>query len=468
MTDDPPSRPSSPATRPNEPTGAAGDAAADPGDPHSGTGDPGAAPAAPDGRADAAINGTGRSAPDPPWRRLSPGMLLVEPVRDVIRFIPMLVILLFAGSRGDDGPPWGLIGTVLVVGLGIARYLSTRYRITPTLVEVRRGILQRTQLAVPRDRIRTLDVSAHPLQRLLRLVRVDIGTGSSHAHARSVRLDGLPAAAVPGLRAELLHRAPGAGTATPSAPPNPAAGAEASDVAIAAGAIDAVHPGLRPGRPGGAPSGTSGEPPGGTGGRFAGEPDAPPIGDDAGQSGGQITGQIARQPGGDTAARPGSELARQPGGDSDAQPGVGAGSPDGFEGEIELARLHPRWIALAPATLSGVVTGAVLIGFGLRLLHEARLNPADFGPVEQILGFLRGRSVWLDVAVAAAAVLLLVTVLSVAGYVLSFSGFRLTRHPGGTLQVTRGLLTTRSTSLSEHRLRGVQRREPLVLRWAGG
>lgn len=305
-------------------------------------------------------------ATQPPWRRLSPGMLLVEPVREIIRFIPMLLILLIAGAR-NDGPPWGLIGAAVVVALGIARYLSTRYRITPTVVEVRRGILQRTHLTVPRDRIRTLDVSAHPLQRLLRLVRVDIGTGSAHAHAGSVRLDGLPAAAVPGLRAELLHRAP------------PAAGAGATSTATSTGS---AHP-----------------------------------------------------------------------------PG---------EVEVELARLHRRWIAFAPATLSGVVTGAVLIGFGFRLLREARLNPADLGAVERVLEYLRGHSVWLDVALAAAAVVIVVTILSVAGYVISYSGFRLTRHPGGTLQVTRGLLTTRSTSLSEQRLRGVQRREPIVLRWAGG
>lgn len=313
-----------------------------------------------------APTGTGGDV-GPPWRRLSPGMLLVEPVREIIRFIPMLLILLIAGARNDDGPPWGLIGAAVVVALGIARYLSTRYRITPTVVEVRRGILQRTHLTVPRDRIRSLDVSAHPLQRLLRLVRVDIGTGSAHSHAGSVRLDGLPAAAVPGLRAELLHHAP---------------------PAVTTGAISTA---------------TS----------------------------------------------------------------TGSAYPPG-EVEVELARLHRGWIAMAPATLSGVVTGAVLIGFGFRLLHEARLNPTDFGAVEGVLGYLRGHSVWLDVALAAAAVVIIVTILSVTGYVISYSGFRLTRHPGGTLQVTHGLLTTRSTSLSEQRLRGVQRREPIVLRWAGG
>jgi len=65
-------------------------------------------------------------------------------------------------------------------------------------------------------------------------------------------------------------------------------------------------------------------------------------------------------------------------------------------------------------------------------------------------------------------VLIAVTLLSVAGYVLSFWGYRLTRHPGGTLGVSRGLLTTRSTSVEERRLRGLERSEPLLLRAVGG
>ena len=54
------------------------------------------------------------------------------------------------------------------------------------------------------------------------------------------------------------------------------------------------------------------------------------------------------------------------------------------------------------------------------------------------------------------------------GYVLAFWGFRLTRHPGGSLHVSRGLLTTRAVSIDERRLRGVERSEPLLLRAAGG
>jgi putative membrane protein len=59
-------------------------------------------------------------------------------------------------------------------------------------------------------------------------------------------------------------------------------------------------------------------------------------------------------------------------------------------------------------------------------------------------------------------------VASVGGYVLAFWGFRLTRHPGGTLHVSRGLVTTRETTLEERRLRGVEVSEPLLLRLVRG
>ncbi len=149
-----------------------------------------------------------RSRPaDLPWRRLATGMLLVEPARELIKFIPLLIALIFAGRAGESGPPWGLIGTAAVIALGISRWLTTRYRITPTVIEVRKGLLQRKHLTVPRDRVRTVDVSAHPLQRVLGLVKVQIGTGTSHHGAELLALDGLRASSATSLRAELLHHA---------------------------------------------------------------------------------------------------------------------------------------------------------------------------------------------------------------------------------------------------------------------
>src|SRR3954447_26206863 len=102
-----------------------------------------------------------------PWQRLSVGMLFVQPVRELIRALPLLVALVFAGHANGSQPPWSLIGVGVLVALGISRWLTTRYRITASVVQVRKGLLARKTITVPRDRVRTVDVSAHPLQRVL-------------------------------------------------------------------------------------------------------------------------------------------------------------------------------------------------------------------------------------------------------------------------------------------------------------
>lgn len=145
------------------------------------------------------------------WQRLDPRMLLVHPVRDVVRFLPAIVGILLFGRSSDSGGWWGLIGIGIPVVLGISRYLTTSYRITAGRVEVRHGLLNKRVLSAPLERVRTVDLTASPIHRLLGLVTLRIGTGQSAGKGEErLALDGLavPAAAV--LRERLLHIAPDA------------------------------------------------------------------------------------------------------------------------------------------------------------------------------------------------------------------------------------------------------------------
>jgi len=59
-------------------------------------------------------------------------------------------------------------------------------------------------------------------------------------------------------------------------------------------------------------------------------------------------------------------------------------------------------------------------------------------------------------------------VLAIIGYVVANWGFTVSRDRGGrSIHVSRGLLTTRETSLDSERVRGVEVHEPLGLRLAG-
>lgn len=308
-----------------------------------------------------------QQAPVQEWRRLSPRMLLLHPITELGRALPALVLLVFAGSGRGYGSYWGLIGTAVVIALAITRWFTTRFRITAEQVQLRHGLLRRQTVAAPLDRVRSVDVTAHALHRLLGLARVVIGTGTSDrkGHHHGLVLDGLDAPTAARLRAELLHR-------RASAPPAPS-----------------------------------------------------PSADDL--------------------------------------PAADRTTP-----EVELARLNRRWIRFAPFTLSGALTAAVIGGFLWRLQNETQGDLTRSGPFHAVLGHLRSISIARATIEVGGTVILFIAAASTLGYVLAFWNFRLTRHSGGTLHVSRGLLTTRATSIEERRLRGVELSEPLLLRLVGG
>ncbi|WP_245401051.1 PH domain-containing protein [Nocardia albiluteola] len=144
------------------------------------------------------------SLAEAPWRRLDRRMLLLHPVREVVRYIPVLVVTLIAGSRSDN-PGWGLAVLALIVGLAVTRWFTTTYRIGSETVQLRRGLLRRKTLTVPRSRIRSVDVHADLMHRLLGLVVLAIGTGQRVSKEERFHLDGVDARQVPELRALLLR-----------------------------------------------------------------------------------------------------------------------------------------------------------------------------------------------------------------------------------------------------------------------
>jgi putative membrane protein len=112
-----------------------------------------------------------------------------------------------------------------------------------------------------------------------------------------------------------------------------------------------------------------------------------------------------------------------------------------------------------------LVSAAAVFGFFSQFYGEL-----VEGREQQIGGVItqaQALGLWLVLLIALGAGLLVVTVFAITGYVLSYWGFRLSRHYGGTLHVTRGLLTSRATSIEESRMRGVEIGEPLGLRLAG-
>jgi putative membrane protein len=130
-------------------------------------------------------------------------MLLVHPVHELLRQIPVLIGSVVLGSATGN-PMWALFGLALIVGYGAARWFTTAYRIGPDDVQLRTGVLQRKVLSVPRNRIRSVSTDARLLHRLLGLTVLRLGTGQEARGDSVFTLDGVQSEQVPRLRATLL------------------------------------------------------------------------------------------------------------------------------------------------------------------------------------------------------------------------------------------------------------------------
>ncbi|MET4925053.1 PH domain-containing protein [Streptomyces sp. PSRA5] len=293
-------------------------------------------------------------APGEEWRRLDKRTLLVTTavMTGVATGAGVPTTIGLSGGMGVwRALAWVLPAALLLIICGTGgdyvRWRRTRYRIGPDRAELHTGLLLVKRRSLGRERIRSVDLTANPLLRILGLVKVRIGTGEHTGGESTLELDPVTRAEGERLRTELLDR-------TPSA------------------------------------SGSH---------------------------------------------------------------------PDGM-----LAVLDPRWIGYAPVSFVAPLLGGAAAG-GVMQVSEW------FGVQHEVIDWIgdrfRDTSVLMIVVVLVAAALLSGAVGSLGLWVEMWWHYRLEREPGGTLRVRRGLLTSRSVSIEERRLRGVELVEPLGVRLFG-
>lgn len=312
--------------------------------------------------------------------RLSPRKLLLDPVKAVGQMVVPVVIALVGISRSDTRF-WPVILPLVVIGplvLGALPWLTTHYRLTGTQIQVRSGVLNKTTSTAPLDRVRSVDLEASLMHRILGLQKVQIGTGVDDDR---ITLDALAAPDAQALRTTLLTR---------RAVAEQAATAPVDD------------------------------------GRAPAPPDAP------------------------WTEQPLAPVTPPP-------PPV---APAAL-----LAQIDWSWLRFAPFSLSRLV---LLVG-GLGVLSQV----ADELPIwneetaTSVWTWLTQFAVVAIVLVLTVGALALWLVVSVAGYVLQWWGFRLVREHG-SLHLTSGLVTTRSITVEEAKVRGVEVTEPVLMRVVGG
>jgi putative membrane protein len=133
-----------------------------------------------------------------------------------------------------------------------------------------------------------------------------------------------------------------------------------------------------------------------------------------------------------------------------------------------LAKLDWGWLRYAPLTLSGLFAVAAVLGIVWRSLNELDIDVSRVGALQDGVHWFERSNISAVIAVFTVVILVIIVFGSMVVYVLKFSGYRLTRETDDTLHVRRGLLTTSAVTIEEARLRGVELREPMLLRAGRG
>ncbi|MGH3633473.1 PH domain-containing protein [Mycobacterium sp.] len=134
-------------------------------------------------------------------------MLLVHPVHELLRQLPLLIGAIVLGSTTGN-PLWTVAALAVTALLGVARWFTTSYRIEGDEIQLRAGLLQRKVLSVPRNRIRSVQTDARLLHRLLGLAVLRVSTGREATRDGVFELDAVEVSQVPRLRAMLLAESP--------------------------------------------------------------------------------------------------------------------------------------------------------------------------------------------------------------------------------------------------------------------
>ncbi len=315
------------------------------------------------------------------WQRLSKRNIALYPVLSIKNLLVPLIFAFFIGGRSDgdffSGPWFALTAVVAALLFGIVPWLTTRYRITDTQFQLRRSFISRKVLTAPLDRIRSVDLEAGVMHRILRLSKVSIGTGVDSSR---IDLDALTRTQAAQLQDFLLAR-----KQPPTANVTPAPAEDREGMPSAAEADDVAAP-----------------------------------------------------------------LAQ----DSDQE-------------ETELARINWSWLKFAPFSLASLVVVAVVGGFGGQFIGDISIDE-QFSAVEGGWDWLLGQALAVLVIAGAAAIIVGWLALSTLSYVLTWWNLRLTRASGGTLRLVRGLLTTKTTTVEESKVRGVVMTQPALLRIVKG
>ncbi|MFF3441417.1 PH domain-containing protein [Streptosporangium sp. NPDC002721] len=139
--------------------------------------------------------------------RLSPKVLLTDPIRMLPSLLLPLAGVLFLGGFSLGSFGWAASAVVGSVVFAAVRWLTFTYQIVGDRLELTRALISRSVRTIPLERIRGVDISAPPLHRLLGIAVLRIDTGAGGDEKQEGELDGVTVEEGERLKAVLLWHA---------------------------------------------------------------------------------------------------------------------------------------------------------------------------------------------------------------------------------------------------------------------
>ncbi|MEV0620696.1 PH domain-containing protein [Nonomuraea sp. NPDC050404] len=138
-------------------------------------------------------------------QRLSPKVLLIDPVRMLPSLLLPLAGVLFVGDFSPRSYAYAAVGVFAAVVFAIIRWATFTYVIVGDSLETRRSLISRSVRTIPLERIRGVDLSTPPMHRLLGLtvLKIDTGAGGGEEEAK---LAGISLEEAERLKSVLLRR----------------------------------------------------------------------------------------------------------------------------------------------------------------------------------------------------------------------------------------------------------------------
>ncbi|MEU4835479.1 PH domain-containing protein [Streptosporangium sp. NPDC023615] len=151
--------------------------------------------------------GEGDGPPTGAPLRLSPKVLLTDPIRMLPSLFVPLAGVLFIGGFSPGSFVWAAMGVVGSVAFAAVRWATFTYQVVGDRLELTRSLISRSVRTIPLERIRGVDVSAPPLHRLLGISVLRIDTGAGGDDKQEGELDGVTVEEGERLKAVLLWHA---------------------------------------------------------------------------------------------------------------------------------------------------------------------------------------------------------------------------------------------------------------------